>query len=146
MWMTLSSLRMLGDGGEVVGVVIEVVAVGGLGGTSVTAAVMRDDAVAVVEEEHQLGVPVVGGERPAVAEDDGLTGAPVLVVDLQTVFGGNRVHECSPCGVGRCVEGPDVEVGNIDDTDFAFRPSGDGDVPRGTFICMSLRNVEKDDF
>ncbi len=47
------------------------------------AAVMGDDAVALVEEEEHLGVPVIGAERPPVMEDDRLAGAPVLVEDLR---------------------------------------------------------------
>ncbi len=61
------------------------------------AAVMGDDAIAVLEEEQHLRVPVVGRQRPAVAEHDGLTRAPVLVEDLDAVLGGDRAHTCSPC-------------------------------------------------
>jgi hypothetical protein len=68
--------------GEIVGVVIHVVTVSNLSGAAVTATVMRDDAIAVAEEEEHLRVPVVGGKRPAMAEDDRLTGAPVLVENL----------------------------------------------------------------
>ena len=68
---------------EVVGIVIHVVAVAGLGGSAMAAAVMGDDAIAVIEEEQHLRVPVVGRQRPAVAEHDGLTLAPVLVEDLR---------------------------------------------------------------
>src|SRR3954447_20950738 len=53
-----------------------------------------------LEEEQQLGVPVVGRERPAVAEDDGLSGAPVLVVDLDAVGGGDGGHGSSSGGAG----------------------------------------------
>src|SRR5690606_33119231 len=43
--------------------------------------------------EH-LGVPVVGAERPAVVEDDGLGvfGAPVFEVDPDAVAGGDGGH------------------------------------------------------
>ena len=36
------------------------------------AAVVGDDPVAVLEEEHHLRVPVVGAQRPAVVEHDRL--------------------------------------------------------------------------
>ena len=65
-------VEVRGQGGQVVGVVVHVVAVAGLGGAAVAAAVVRDDAVTVLQEEHHLGVPVVGRQRPAVAEDDRL--------------------------------------------------------------------------
>jgi hypothetical protein len=58
------------------------------------APVVGDDAEAVVEEEHHLGVPVVRRERPAVAENDGLTLAPILVEDLDAVLGLDEGH-CS---------------------------------------------------
>ena len=65
--------------GEIIGIVIHVVAVARLGRATVAAAVMSDDAIAVIEEEEHLRVPVIGRQRPAMAEDDGLTFAPILV-------------------------------------------------------------------
>jgi hypothetical protein len=73
---------------QVVGVVVHIVAVTGLGGTPVAAPVVSDDPIAVLQKEKHLRVPVVGRHRPAVAEHDGLTGTPVLVVDLDAVDGG----------------------------------------------------------
>ena len=61
---------------EVVGIMIHVVAVAGLGRAAVAAAVMGDDAIAVIEEEQHLRVPVVGRQRPAMAEHDGLARCP----------------------------------------------------------------------
>ena len=69
-------VEMFDQGGEIVGVVVEVVAAGGLGGPAVPAAVVGDDAVALRQEEQHLVVPVVGGQRPAVAEHDRLTLCP----------------------------------------------------------------------
>ena len=83
---------MCGQRRQVVGVVIHVMAVGGLRGAAMAAPVVRDDAIAVLEEEQHLRVPIIGRQRPAVAEHDGLTFAPVLVEDLNAVFGGDRVH------------------------------------------------------
>src|SRR2546425_11722201 len=71
---------------------IHVMAAAGLGGAAMAAPVMGYDAIAVLEEEQQLRVPIIGRQRPAVAEHDGLTFAPVLVEDLNAVFGGDRVH------------------------------------------------------
>jgi hypothetical protein len=53
---------------------------------------MGDDAIALFEEEQHLRVPVIGRQRPAVAEHDGLTLAPVLVENLNTVFGRDDRH------------------------------------------------------
>src|SRR5580658_3878223 len=87
---------MCGQGCQVVGVVIHVMAVTGLRGTSMPAPVVGYDAEAVVEEEHHLSVPIIGGQRPAVAKYDGLTLAPVLVIDLRSIFRCNRRHRYSP--------------------------------------------------
>ena len=82
---------------EVVGIVVHVVAVGDLRRAAMTAPVMGDDTKALVEKEHHLGVPVVGRQRPAVAEDDGLALAPVLVEDLDAVLGRDERHDSLRC-------------------------------------------------
>src|SRR5215470_15366550 len=56
------------------------------------ATVVSDDPVTLREEEEHLGVPVIGGQRPAVSEDDRLPLAPVLVEDLDAVLGLDRAH------------------------------------------------------
>ena len=50
-----------------------------------TGAVMGYDAKAAIEKEQHLRVPVIGRQRPAMAEHDGLTFAPVFVEDFHTV-------------------------------------------------------------
>ena len=93
-------VEMRGQRRQVVGIVIHVVAVARLGGPAVAAAVVGDDAIAVLEEEQHLRVPVIGRQRPAMAEDDGLTFAPVLVENLNAVFGWNRAHMTTSLGSG----------------------------------------------
>ena len=70
------------------------------------AAVVGDDAVAVLGQEHHLGVPVVGVEGPAVAEEDGraVLVAPVLVEEQGAVaerderhLGGGSVVDALSC-------------------------------------------------
>ncbi len=85
-------IEVRGQGREIIGIVIHVVTVGRLGRTPVTPAIMRDDAIAVTQEKHELGIPVVGAERPAVREDDRLSASPVLVEDLHSVLGRDRAH------------------------------------------------------
>ena len=63
-----------------------------LGGTAMSTPVVRDDAIAVLEEEQHLRVPIIRRQRPTMTEDNGLSFAPVFEVDLRAVFGGNRVH------------------------------------------------------
>src|SRR5512133_3256070 len=81
---------------KIVGVVVHVVAVAGLGGSPMAAPVMGDDAIAVLEEEQHLGVPVIGRQGPAVAEHDGLTASPVLVEDLRAIRRRDRAHVVLP--------------------------------------------------
>ena len=77
---------------KVIGVVIHVVAVCGLGRATMATAVMGYDAIAVFEEKQHLRVPVIGRQRPAVAEHDGLALPPIFVEDLDAVFGFDRAH------------------------------------------------------
>src|SRR5438128_1001301 len=83
---------------QVVGVMIHVMAPAGLGGAAVTSSVMGDDAIAFLEEEQHLRVPIIGRQRPAVAEHDGLTFAPVLIIDVDVssvFFSGSYVCHCN---------------------------------------------------
>jgi len=88
----LPEVEMCGEGRKVGGVMIHVMSAVGLGGTAMSAPVVGDDAIAVVEEEHHLCVPIVGRQRPAVAENDRLALAPVFVIDLRPVFSRDRTH------------------------------------------------------
>jgi hypothetical protein len=88
----VTEIEMGSQRSQVVGVVVHIVTVAGLCGASVSPPVMGDHAVAAVQEEQHLGVPVVGRKRPAVAEDDRLARAPVLVEDLCSIGRGDRAH------------------------------------------------------
>jgi hypothetical protein len=80
------------QGRQVVGVRVHVVAAPGLARSSMSAAIMGDAAVPVGAQEQHLVLPRIRVRRPTVAEDQGLTVVPVLVVDLRTVFRRNRTH------------------------------------------------------
>src|SRR6267378_2642698 len=71
---------------------IHVMAVTSLGGTAMSAPVVGYDAIAVLEEEQHLRVPIIGRQRPAVAENNRLSLTPVLVVDLRSIFRCDRRH------------------------------------------------------
>src|SRR5882724_1973371 len=89
---------MRGQRRKVVGIVIHVMAVARLGGPAVASPVMGDDAIAVFEEEHHLRVPVIGRQWPAVAEDDGLSFAPVFIIDVDAspvFFSDGYVWHCN---------------------------------------------------
>src|ERR1700727_602615 len=78
--------EMRGKRRKIVSVMIHVVTVAGLRRPPVATAVMSYDAIAVIQEEHHLRVPVVCRERPPMAEHDGLALSPVFVEDLDAVF------------------------------------------------------------
>src|SRR5438094_6758972 len=75
-------IKMRGQSRKVVGIVIHVMAVARLGGPAVPSSVIGDDTIAVFEEEQHLRVPVIGRQRPAVAEDDALSFAPVFIINV----------------------------------------------------------------
>lgn len=70
------------------GVSVHFISAAGLGRTAVATTVMGNDPIAFKEEEHHLGVPIVGAQRPAVIEEGGLRAfrRPVLVIDLDAVL------------------------------------------------------------
>ena len=69
-------VKVLDQVGEVVGVVVHVIALADLRGAAVPAPVMGDHPVAVVQEEQHLGVPVV--DRPRREEYADQTRAAVI--------------------------------------------------------------------
>ena len=70
---------------EVVGIGVEVVAVPGLARPAMAAAVVGDAAIAARGQEEHLVLERIGGQRPAMAEDDRLPRAPILEIDLGAV-------------------------------------------------------------
>src|ERR1700682_1396968 len=78
---------------EVVGVGIHLVALPRLAGAAMAAAVMRYAPVAAVGQKHHLVFPGVCTQGPAVTENDGLSRAPVLEINLRAIFDGNRCHD-----------------------------------------------------
>src|SRR6516165_2577108 len=88
-------VEMRGQSRQIVGIMVHIMAVASLGRAAMAAAVMGDDAIAMIEKEQQLRVPLIGRQRPAVAEHDRLARAPVLVKDLRAVSGGNGGHVTS---------------------------------------------------
>src|SRR5262249_30967616 len=78
---------------QVVGVRVHCVAIPGLARPSVAATVMGDAAIAAGSQKQHLVFPRVRAEWPAVAEDDGLSCAPVLVVDPCAVLGNDRARK-----------------------------------------------------
>ena len=88
----LLEIELVDEIREVVGVCVHVVAGPRLARTSMATAVMGNAAVSVSGQEEHLVFPGIRAQRPAVAEDDRLSCAPVLVIDLGTVFRCDRAH------------------------------------------------------
>src|SRR5579863_3234067 len=72
---------------EVVSVMIHVVAVPGLARPPMAPPVMGNAAEPLFRQEDHLIFPRIGTKRPAVAEHQGLSLSPILVVDLRAVLG-----------------------------------------------------------
>src|SRR5438094_7059762 len=81
---------------EIVGVGVHIVAVPWLTRASVTASVVRDATIPVRSQEEHLIFESIRRERPAVAKDNRLASAPVLVIDLRPVLSSNRRHTEPP--------------------------------------------------
>jgi hypothetical protein len=60
------------------------------------APVMGDAAEASGGKEEHLVFERVGGERPAMAENNRLTAAPILVIDLSPILRLDRWHGSHP--------------------------------------------------
>src|SRR4029453_16455804 len=86
----ISQIQRLRERSEVICIGVHFVAGPRLRRPPMSAPVVRDAAIAVSSKKHHLRVPRVGGQRPAVTEDDRLPGAPVLKVDLRPVFPRDR--------------------------------------------------------
>ncbi|CCV10192.1 hypothetical protein MESS4_120313 [Mesorhizobium sp. STM 4661] len=87
-------IKRLGDGKGVSRVMANVVTIGDLLRATMAAPVMRDDAIALRQEEKHLRVPVVGAERPAMVKNDRLSalGTPVLIENPYVVVGRDKAH------------------------------------------------------
>src|SRR5438874_7100260 len=91
-------IKMRDQSRKVVGIVIHVMAIARLGGPTVASPVMGDDAIALFEEEQHLRVPVIGRQRPTMAEDDGLSFAPIFIIDVDVssiFFSDSYVWHCN---------------------------------------------------
>src|SRR5260370_22843153 len=72
-------VEMRRKSGQVVGVMVHIVALGGLSGATMATAVVGDHAVAPMQEEQQLRVPIIGPQPPRVAGHKLLGLIPILV-------------------------------------------------------------------
>src|SRR5436190_2202052 len=91
-------VEMIGYGLQIVGIVVHVVSVAGLSRATMSAPIIRNDAETFAEEKKHLRVPIIRRERPAVAEHDGLSFAPVFIIDVDVssvFFSDSYVWHCN---------------------------------------------------
>src|SRR5512132_3204890 len=100
-------VEMLNHCGGVSGVVIHVVTIANLRGSTMAAAIMGDDPIALVYDLEHLRVPVIGTQRPTMMEDErlGVLGTPIFVENLNAILGGNIAHGFDPFGWQIAVSG-----------------------------------------
>jgi len=67
-----------------------------------TATVVRDDAEALLREEEHLAVPSIRAQGPAMRERYDRTLTPIFVINLCSVFGGDRAHRKPFLLIVRC--------------------------------------------
>src|SRR6266446_6175996 len=85
-------VELFGKSREIVGVSVHLIAFPRLIGTAMPTAVVRDHSIAALAKEQHLSIPIVRSKGPTVTEYDGLSRAPVFVVNLRSVFCGNGWH------------------------------------------------------
>src|SRR5437899_2704994 len=83
-------IERLDERRQIVRVGVHLVAIPRLTRSAVAAPIVCDASVAARREKDHLVFPGVSAERPPMAEDDGLSAAPVLVIDLRAVACGDR--------------------------------------------------------
>jgi hypothetical protein len=60
-----------------------------------TTSIMGDAPVATFGKENHLIFPCIGTERPSMAENYGLTGSPVFIVDMCSILRSDCRHAAS---------------------------------------------------
>ena len=97
-------IQMGGQRRQVGSIMVHVMTAIGLGRAAMAAPVMGDDPIALAAEEHELRIPVIRRQRPAMAEDDGLFaaafGSPILVENLGAILGDDEGHGGTPLEEG----------------------------------------------
>jgi hypothetical protein len=87
-------IKVLEEREQVVGVRIHLIAVPRLAGAPVSAAVMRDTAVAALRQKKHLRLEGIAAQRPAVAERNDRARPPIFIVNLRAVLNRDVWHGC----------------------------------------------------
>src|SRR5260221_2404461 len=84
-------VQVIDDCGQVIGVLVHIVAVPRLIGTPVTPAIMGDHSVTLLTKIKHLRFPGIARQRPSMREDDWLTLSPILIGNPGPVFHSYKV-------------------------------------------------------
>jgi hypothetical protein len=68
----------------------------GLARATVPAAIMHDPSISTSSQKEHLGLEGIRRERPATAENHGLSVAPILVINLRAILGRHRALGVAP--------------------------------------------------
>src|SRR5438046_8815603 len=74
-------VEMVGDGLQIIGIMVHVVSAAGLSRATMSAPISRNDAETFAQEKKHLRVPIIRRQWPAMAEHNRLSAAPVLIID-----------------------------------------------------------------
>src|SRR5687768_7116136 len=77
---------------EIVGIRVHVVSMKWLTRSAVTSTVVTDASIALRGQKEHLVFKGISRQRPTVTEDNGLTGAPIFVVNLGSIFCSDSAH------------------------------------------------------
>src|SRR5947207_8714615 len=78
----IPQVEMIGHGLQIVGIMVHVVSAAGLSRAPMSAPISCNDAEAFADEKKHLRIPIIGRQRPAVAEHNRLPAAPVFIIDV----------------------------------------------------------------
>ena len=135
--------------GQVVGVSVHVIAIPRLTGTPVTTPVVCDAAIAIGRQKKHLRFPGIRRQWPAVTENDRLPRAPVFVVDLRAVLGGDQVIVLRYCHSSSLLVGVQFVItplftsrtGNLKTAGFGFAsPIGENVTAQSVARLTKTRN------
>jgi hypothetical protein len=85
-------VELFGQCRKVIRIGVQVVAVPGLARSAMATAVMGNAPIAARGQKKHLVLECVRTQRPSVAEYNGLTRSPILLINLSAIFVINFIH------------------------------------------------------
>src|SRR6266550_5675536 len=88
-------IERLGELRQIIGIGIEIISIPWLAGSPMASSIMGDTAITALRQKEHLILECVRAQRPAVAEDNRLSLAPVVVIDPRSIFCRDLTHTSS---------------------------------------------------